>query len=229
MKKYTVKTQTIISDLLVSTNKRQVVRKEANRYLSWQLTDRQICDLELLLNGGFSPLTGFMGIRDYESVLKDMRLLNGSLWPIPIILDVTESFADTIKDEEKITLREKEGFTLAVLYVSDLWKPDLEKEAKFVYGTTDITHPAVNYLFKVGNKVYVGGTLEGTSLPHHYDYQIDRHTPSEIRGIFEEKGWSKIVAFQTRNPLHRAHVEMTTCASKELDANLLIHPVVGMT
>ena len=166
---------------------------------------------------------------DYKSVLKDMRLEDGSLWPMPITLDVTEDFAGTIKNEEKITLRDQEGFALAVLTISHIWEPDLEEEASAVYGTTDITHPAVNYLLNIGNKVYVGGSLEGISLPHHYDYQGDRHTPEELQSLFLEKGWDKIVAFQTRNPLHRAHVEMTMRASEDLNANLLIHPVVGMT
>ena len=218
-----------INNLLADQSKSQDLKKESNHYPSWQLTDRQICDLELILNGGFSPLTGFMNRNDYETVLNDMRLADGSLWPMPITLDVSEEFSEKIKAEEKITLRDKEGFALAVLTVSDIWAPDLEKEAQSVYATTDTTHPAVNYLMNVGNKVYVGGRLEGISMPHHYDYQNDRHAPQELRDIFKEKGWTKVVAFQTRNPLHRAHVEMTMRASEDLGANLLVHPVVGMT
>ena len=222
-------TATQIKDLLVPFSDRQNLKSEANHYPSWQLTDRQICDLELLLNGGFSPLTGFMNKDDYESVLNNMRLADDSLWPMPITLDVTEEFSEKIIGEKKITLRDKEGFALAVLTISDIWSPNLEREAKSVYGTTDSTHPAVNYLMNIGNKVYVGGSLEGISLPHHYDYQNDRHAPEELRNYFKENGWEKIVAFQTRNPLHRAHVEMTRRASNDLDAKLLIHPVVGMT
>jgi sulfate adenylyltransferase len=221
--------ESIITDLLLSVEERKILKKEANHLLSWQLTDRQICDLELLLNGGFSPLQGFMNQNDYESVLNDMRLADGSLWPMPITLDISEDFAKKIKGEEKIALRDKEGFALAVLTISDIWSPKLDKEAEKVYGTTDTTHPAVNYLFNIGNKVYVGGALEGISLPHHYDYQNDRHTPTELRSLFLENGWNKVVAFQTRNPLHRAHVEMTMKAFQDLNANLLIHPVVGMT
>jgi len=221
--------ESIITDLLLPLGDRQILKKEANHFLSWQLTDRQICDLELLLNGGFSPLRGFMNQNDYESVLNDMRLADGSLWSMPITLDISKDFAEKIKGEEKISLRDKEGFTLAVLTISDIWSPNLEKEAEKVYGTTDTTHPAVNYLLNIGNKVYVGGALEGISLPHHYDYQNDRHTPSELRSLFSENGWNKVIAFQTRNPLHRAHVEMTMKSSQDLNANLLIHPVVGMT
>lgn len=221
--------ESIVTNLLIEGNLNSDLKKESNHYPSWQLTGRQICDLELILNGGFSPLNGFMNRNDYVSVLSDMRLADGTLWPMPITLDVSEEFSEKIKDEKKITLRDKEGFALAVLTISDIWTPDLEKEAQAVYATTDTTHPAVNYLMNVGSKVYVGGTLEGISMPHHYDYQNDRHTPQELRDLFKEKGWTKVVAFQTRNPLHRAHVEMTIRASEELDANLLIHPVVGMT
>ncbi len=216
-------------NLLADSSDFSVLKDESNEYPSWTLTDRQICDLELLLNGAFSPLNGFMIKNDYESVLNSMRLTNGTLWPIPITLDVSDKFAEEIKGREKITLRDKEGFALALLAVSDIWKPDLKKEASAVYGTTDTTHPAVNYLFNMGNKNYIGGQIEGILRPHHYDYQKDRHTPEELRSIFAEKGWDKVVAFQTRNPLHRAHVEMTMRASRDLDANLLIHPVVGMT
>ena len=218
-----------ISDLMVAAEKTQNLKKESNHYPAWQLTDRQICDLELLLNGGFSPLDGFMGKADYNSVLKNMRLDNGALWPMPITLDITEEFASKIKDVEKITLRDQEGFTLAILTVTDIWEPNKDEEAQMVYGTTDLKHPAVNYLKNKSNKMAVGGKLEGISLPHHYDYQKNRHTPEELRSIFIQNGWDKIVAFQTRNPLHRAHVEMTMRASEDLNANLLIHPVVGMT
>ena len=216
-------------NLLADSSDFSALKDESNEYPSWTLTDRQICDLELLLNGAFSPLDGFMTKNDYESVLESMRLIVGTLWPIPITLDVSDQFAEEIKGREKITLRDKEGFALALLTVSDFWQPDFEKEASAVYGTTDTTHPAVNYLFNMGNKNYIGGQIEGILLPHHYDYQKDRHTPEELRSIFAEKGWDKVVAFQTRNPLHRAHVEMTTRAARDLDANLLIHPVVGMT
>ena len=222
-------TTTQTKDLLAPVSQRQELKKEANHYPSWQLSDRQICDLELLLNGGFSPLDGFLNKADYGSVIDNMRLENGALWPIPITLDVTDEFAGSIKDEPKITLRDKEGFALAVLTVGDIWNPDLDHEAQSVYGTADTTHPAVNYLKNIGHKTYVGGKLEGISLPHHYDYQGDRHTPAELRSLFNEKNWTKVVAFQTRNPLHRAHVEMTMQAAQNLDAKLLIHPVVGLT
>ena len=196
---------------------------------SWELTERQLCDLELILNGGFFPLKGFFGKKDYGSVMDNMRLADGSFWPMPITVDVDDQFANSISNGYKITLRDHQGFALAVLSITDIWQPDIEKESQGVYGTMDETHFGVNYLFNIGHKNYVGGTLQGISLPHYYDYQDYRHTPAELKSIFEEKGWNKVVGFQTRNPLHKAHVEMTLQAAKELDANLLIHPVVGMT
>ena len=217
----------ITNDLLIQNP--QLLKKKAFKYKSWQLTERQICDVELLLNGAFAPLTGFLGEEDYQSVLQEMQLSNGSLWPIPITLDVKKEFASEVSIGEKITLRDHEGFALAVLTISDKYTPDFNEEAQAVYGTTDETHPAVNYLYNHSNPVYLGGKLEGITLPHHYDYQDDRHTPDELKKLFEDNGWDKIVAFQTRNPLHRAHVEMTMRAIEDLDAKLLIHPVVGMT
>ena len=210
--------------------KNEIELKESlNHLISWQLNDRQICDLELLLNGAFNPLKGFMNKKDYNSVRDNMRLANGSLWPIPINLDVTENFSEQINIGDKIVLRDKEGFPLALLTISDIWKPDLLLEAKLVYGTKDIIHPGVNYLLNSTNKFYVGGILNGLSYPRHYDYIEFRHSPEDLKKIFKNLGWKKIIAFQTRNPLHCAHVEMTKRALNENNAKLLIHPVVGMT
>ena len=205
------------------------LKAQLNNYPSWQLTNRQICDLELILNGSFHPLNGFLSKDDYDSVLKEMRLKNGSLWPIPITLDVNDDFVKKIFNEPKIILRDNEGFALAVLSISDIWKPDLKLEAESVFGTLDVKHPGVNYLFNIANKNYIGGALEMISLPHHHDYNDYRHSPFELKSFFKTKGWNKIVAFQTRNPLHRAHFELTKNAMNDLGANLLIHPVVGMT
>ena len=136
----------------ISKEQKKALKTEANQYPSWQLTDRQICDLELLLNGGFSPLEGFLGQEDYESVLENMRLFDGSLWTMPITLDVTNEFSGKIKPDSNITLRDQEGFVLAILHVTDIWQPDLDKEALAIYGTNDTTHPAVNYLKNISNK-----------------------------------------------------------------------------
>ncbi|PWK50884.1 bifunctional sulfate adenylyltransferase/adenylylsulfate kinase [Pleionea mediterranea] len=196
---------------------------------SWDLTQRQTCDLELLLNGGFSPLTGFLTQKDYESVLEMMRLRDGTLWPIPITLDVTKEFAESIDIDDSVVLRDQEGVALALLQVSDKWTPDKALEANRVYGTEDRLHPAVDYLFNQSGEVYLGGRITGLELPRHYDYKHLRDSPAELRAKFEKWGWNKVVAFQTRNPMHRAHQELTFRAAKQEEANLLIHPVVGMT
>ncbi len=205
------------------------LKREAAHYPSVVVNERQICDLELLINGGFSPLTGFMGQADYEAVKKDMRLANGILWPLPITLDVTEELAGELKAGDKLALRDQEGFILAILTAEDIWQPDLEAEAEAVFGTTDTKHPGVNYLLKESKPWYIGGPIQGVKAPKHYDYQLLRRSPAEIRDRFQKMGWEKIVAFQTRNPMHRAHVELTLRAASENGANILIHPVVGLT
>ena len=205
------------------------LKAQANNYPSLQLSDRHLCDLELIMNGGFDPLTGFMSRNDYDSVVRNMRLSDGSLWPMPINLDVNDKFLSEISNTPKIALRDKEGFVLAILKIEDIWQPDLELEAQLVFGTNDTKHPGVNYLLNTSNKNYIGGKIEKVSKPHHYDYQDLRHTPYELKSIFKKNKWDKVIAFQTRNPLHKAHFELTTKAMKELNANLLIHPVIGMT
>ena len=216
-------------DLMIPAEDIPSVRSAAMHYPSIQLNDRQLCDLELLLNGGYSPLTGFMSKADYESVVSTMRLADGTLWPMPITLDVAEQFAGNVTSGDKVALRDHEGFLLAVLTVEDIWEPDLRKEATDVFGSSDIQHPGVFYLLDTSGPVYLGGKLQGVSLPMHYDYQLLRHTPVEVRQRFTMHGWSQVVAFQTRNPMHRAHLELTHRAASELGANLLIHPVVGLT
>ena len=196
---------------------------------SWTLTDRQLCDCEMILDGGFKPLDKFMVKEDYESVINDMRLSDGQLFPIPIMLDVNQEFANQINIGEEIILREKEGFRIAKMKIESIWNPDLCKEAKLVYGTTDQSHPAVNYMFNIGHKIYVGGKIEKISMPKHYDYRHYRRSPDEVKMQFKERNWHTVVAFQTRNPLHRAHVEMTLRSMEEIGAKLFLNPVVGLT
>ena len=216
-------------DLTVPAERAQELRGASVDWESWDVTDRQLCDLELLINGGFSPLEGFMTEADYSSVLADMRLTDGTLWPIPITLDVSEEFADSVTPGDSVALRDAEGVMLAVLHVSDIWAPDKEVEAKAVFGTTSREHPAVGYLMEIAGSHYLGGRVEALQAPVHYDYRRLRMTPQEVRDEFTRRGWTQIVAFQTRNPMHRAHVELTMRAAAEQGANLLIHPVVGMT
>ncbi|OGF53204.1 MAG: adenylyltransferase [Candidatus Fraserbacteria bacterium RBG_16_55_9] len=214
---------------MVQEAKGEERQEEAVRLASWDLTPRQAWDIGLLLNGAFSPLEGFMGKSDYTSVCKEMRLRDGTLWPIPITLDVTPEFASSLSNGDRVALRHPEGMVLAILTVEDIWNPQLQEEAKLVYGTTDELHPGVFQLFHQTNPVYVGGCLEGMELPPHHTFQHFRHTPAELRGRFKKLGWSRIVAFQTRNPMHRAHVELTKKAGGAAESNLLIHPVVGRT
>jgi len=218
-----------LKNLLVSEEKAQQLKEESKHMPSWDLTERQICDLELLLNGGFSPLTGFMTRKEYENVCDSMRLPDGTVWPIPITLDITEELAKKLLPGDRLALRDPEGFMAAVLTIEDLWKPDKRKKAEAVYSTVNTEHPGVKYLFKESHTWYVGGRIEGIQLPEHYDFRELRLTPSELRAEFARLGWRRIVAFQTRNPMHRAHFELTLQAVRELQANLLIHPVVGMT
>ena len=218
-----------IPELYASYDSAQKLKSEAAHLVSWDLTPRQICDLELLMNGGFNPLKGFMSEADYTSVVSSMRLADGVLWPMPITLDVDKAFSKIIELGQDIALRDQEGVTLATLTVTDRWQPDKNLEAIEVFGADDLAHPAVNYLHHQAGAIYLGGPVIGIQPPVHYDFRGRRDTPNELRAYFRKLGWSKVVAFQTRNPLHRAHQELTFRAAKEAQANLLIHPVVGMT
>jgi sulfate adenylyltransferase len=216
-------------DLQVSPGRAAEIKELSRDWPSWDLTPRQLCDLELLCNGGFSPLTGFVRKSDYESVCAKMRLSGGTLWPMPITLDVSAEFAEKVKPGSEVALRDAEGVMLAVLRVDDVWQPDRQAEAEQVFGTASSEHPAVNYLLNQSKPFYLGGRVECLQLPVHYDYKSLRHTPAQLRDEFAKRGWRKVVAFQTRNPMHRAHHELTLRAAKEEEANLLVHPVVGMT
>ena len=218
-----------LKDLYLDADAAEAEKQAAQEYASWDLTERQLCDIELILNGAFSPLEGFLNRADYDAVVEGMRLANGVLWPMPITLDVSEDFAKDLSPGDKLALRDLEGVIVATLEVGDIWTPDKAKEAKGVFGTTDEKHPAVHYLNHVAHPVYVGGTLTGVEAPTHYDFKHLRESPAEVRARFKKLGWRKVVAFQTRNPMHRAHQEISHLAAREVEANLLIHPVVGMT
>ena len=218
-----------VPELYVRYDRLEEAKMEAAELTSWDLTPRQICDLELLMNGGFNPLTGFMTEDDYNSVVENMRLKNGKLWPMPITLDVSQDFADSLKIDQNIALRDQEGVILGTITITDSWRPKKKREAEMVFGADDLAHPAVNYLYNQAGPVYLGGPVTGIKEPVHYDFRNRRNTPNELRAYFHKMGWRRVVAFQTRNPLHRAHQELTFRAAKEAQANLLIHPVVGMT
>ena len=216
-------------DLQANPEEAAALKAESRDWPSFDLTPRQLCDLELLLNGGFSPLRGFLNKADYTSVCADMRLADGTLWPMPIMLDIPEELGSRLSAGSMLALRDPEGVMIAALDIEDVWEPDREAEAQAVFGTTNREHPGVAQLLDRTNPYYVGGTIVGFDPVTHYDYRLLRHTPAELRAEFGKLGWTKVVAFQTRNPMHRAHQELTLRASKEVEANLLIHPVVGMT
>jgi sulfate adenylyltransferase len=215
--------------LLVEPERAGRLRAASRDWPSWDLTPRQLCDVELLLNGGFSPLPGFMARADYEQVCADMHLADGTLWPIPVSLDVPEDLARRVGPGATLALRDPEGVLLAALHVEDVWRPDRRAEAEAIYGTSNKEHPGVAFLLDQTHPGYLGGRLEGLQPPAHYDFRDLRMTPAELRAEFARLGWRRVVAFQTRNPLHRAHQELTLRAAKQVGANLLLHPVVGMT
>jgi sulfate adenylyltransferase len=219
----------VLVDVVVDDERASELRKASTYWPSWDLTPRHLCDLELLLSGAFSPLRGFLGSADVASVCADMRLSDGTLWPIPVTLDVPDELATQVGPGASVALRDPEGVMLAALHVEEVYRPDRRAEAQSVFGTTDPAHPGVAHLLERTHPNYLAGTLEGIQPPAHHDYPALRHTPAELRAEFTRRGWRRVVAFQTRNPLHRAHHELTLRAAKEVEANLLIHPVVGMT
>lgn len=220
----------VLEDLIKrDASKRDTLLKEAQSLPSIVLSARQTCDLELILNGGFSPLTGFLDEKDYNSVVHSMRLTDGTLWPIPVNLDVSEKIASNHKPGERVTLRDsRDDLPLAIITIKDIYKPDKAVEAKEVF-RGDPDHPAVRYLYDIAGDYYIGGSLDAIDLPRHYDYTELRKTPAQLRSEFASRHWSRVVAFQTRNPMHRAHRELTVRAAHDKLANLLIHPVVGLT
>jgi sulfate adenylyltransferase len=195
----------------------------------WIVTPRQRCDLEMLLNGAFAPLNGFLIQEDYQSVLNRMRLQNNVPWPIPITLDVNDAFAENVSPGDTLELYDFDNSLLARMLICDKWLADKKLEASKVFDTLDLQHPGVNYLVNTAGNWYLGGTVETVQAPKHFDFINYRHTPESLKTIFLSLGWKRIVAFQTRNPIHRAHMELTLRAAKEIDGNILLHPVVGMT
>lgn len=194
------------------------------------LSTRQQCDLELLINGGFAPLTGFMKKADYDSVVHNMRLADGTVWPIPIVLDVDREFAEkVVSSDHKLELRSEEGYLLAEMTVDEMWSPDRGLECEKVYGTRNTEHPGVNFILNQTKPVYLGGDIKPVSMPRYYDFNDLRKTPAQLKQYFKENNIKRVVAFQTRNPMHRAHLELTFRAAKIANAHLLIHPVVGQT
>ncbi len=217
----------VLKDLYLDDAAAEEAKGAALDFKSWDLTGRQLCDLELILNGAFSPLEGFNTQAEYARILKDMRLPSGLLWPIPVTLDVEPGFAETIGAGETIALRDPEGVLLATLEVRDIWTPDKSEEAAAIFGTEDVAHPGVDDLLTRSGPVYLGGRLQGVEPQHHYDFKLFRESPAELRTRFRKLGWRKVVAFHAHKPMHRAERELTSRAARDSEANLLIHASLG--
>jgi len=214
-------------NLIVDPERANDLKKLSKNLQSITLSSRQLSDLELLMNGAFSPLRGFMTGDDYMSVRDTMRLRDGTLWPIPVCLDISEEQSRQLSVGQSVALRDAEGFMVAILTIEDIWAADKSLEAERVYGTQDMSHPGVEYLFNNMGTHYAGGAIEGIQFPLHFAFRRYRHTPLEIRSLYRKLGWRRIVGFHTRHPLHRAQFEMTLRAMALAGANLLLHPVVG--
>ena len=213
-------------DLVVPREEREALRAHAARMPRVQLTARSVCDLELLATGGFSPLSRFMGRADYERVLEEMRLADGTLFPVPITLPVGEG--DGLRLDREVALVDTHNNLLAVMRVEEVYGWDVEREALASCGTLDSRHPTVAQMNSWG-RLYASGGLRVVGLPRHYDFCDLRLTPRRVRERLAALGRPNVVAFQTRNPLHRAHEELTRRAAAAVDGTLLLHPVVGLT
>jgi sulfate adenylyltransferase len=214
--------------LYAQGERRDQLLAAARDWPSWDLAPRQLCDLELLLDGSFAPLTGFLGSAEVAAVARDLRLPDGRLWAMPIVLDVTAEVAEAAVRAGHLALRDAEGVMLAVLQVTEAFALDGNALGAAVCGTEDPAHPGVA-LHRGLRPVGLAGPLVGTARPSHYDFPGLRKDPAAVHAALAARGTSRVVAFQTRNPLHRAHHELTLRAMRELDAALLLHPAVGAT
>ena len=201
----------------------------SNKTASLTLSLKQQCDLEMISNGAFSPLSTFNNQKDYEEILLNNRLSNGLVWPIPIVLDVPDQFLKSLDKNEYISLRNAEGFLLAILKVNEFWAPDKKEEANSVFKSNDPNHPGVDYLFNHTNNNYISGELVPIQSNKYFDFTHLRKSPQEVRDFFRLNNWKDVIAFQTRNPMHRAHFELTKLAMDEHNSKLLIHPVIGIS
>ncbi len=195
--------------------------------VSLPLSAWEQCDLEMLAIGAMSPLEGFMGQADYHSVCDNMRLANGTVWPIPITCSVATATADGVSVSDRVALHDDVGRLLGYLTVEEKYKPDKSKQALKVFGTQDVDHPGVKALMASG-EVCLAGKVDVVSPRHNPMFAEHRLTPAQTRAEFQRRGWSTVVAFQTRNPVHRAHEYLTKCA-QEMTDGLLIHPLMGAT
>ncbi len=224
-----MKNEDYSESLVVHFRRAEVLRNQALELVSLDLNERQLFDLELIMNRGFYPLAGFLGKEDYLSVLHELSLSAGTVWPVPVCLDVSEAFARSVQPGQLIALNDQEGFLLAILTVGDIWKPDKKEEAALVYGTSDSSaHPGVRQLLDQTESWYIGGSVEGVTLPVHYDFLQLRLTPSESVRRFTMNGWRRVLGFHTEQYLHCAHREMVLDAASRIGASIFLQPVVGL-
>lgn len=216
--------------LVVHFRRVEVLRQEALSLTNIDLEGQQLADIELLLNRGMYPLDGYMNRENYESVLDDMHLADGTVFPVPICLQIDRKTAEFLEKGQRVALSDQEGVLLAILTISDIWPLDGKREAEAVYGTNDpAKHPEVQALLSRELNWYVGGSLEGVSLPVHYDFQELRYTPSETVRRFTMNGWRKVLGFHTEDYLHCAHREMVLQAARDAGAAILLHPVADLS
>ena len=200
---------------------------ESNNYKSFVLNNHQINDLELLLDGSYLPLDGFNNEKDYNSIISSMRLVNGKLWPLPTVLNASESFIKQIKNDSKITLKDKEGFPLALMTIKDIWKPNLLHETESIFGTLDKSHAGVKNNLKKG-PFCIGGSLKKINLPKHHDFKRYRYSPKKMKEFLMKNNWNRVLCFQTSSIIHKAEFEIILNESNASDSKILIHPSVGL-
>ncbi len=213
-------------NLVVEGNERLALIEKASYLPSIKISPRNLCDLELLATGAFSPLDRFMGHKDYERVLEEMRLVDGTMFPLPITLTVDKDAYASLGEE--VVLRDNQNNLIAVMKVEEAFPYDKDREALLAYGSNDSKHPMVSEMVRWGN-LCISGELKVVNMPKYYDFKDLRQTPAEVRKQLEEMGNDNVVAFQTRNPLHRIHEELTKRAAAAVGGSLIIHPVVGLT
>lgn len=215
--------------LLVHFRRVEALKQKASQLVTYNLNERQQYDLELLCNRAFYPLTGFMSRENYESVLQSSRLADGSVWPIPICLDIPEDLAQRLEPGQDLALGDSEGFLLAILHVQDIWEADKHREAHSVFGSEDeLKHPSVFNLFNKVHSWYVGGSIEGVHPPLHFDFTEFRIPPSETHRRFTQNGWRYVIGFHTEKLLHCAHKEMILQAARDSKAHIFLQPVAGL-
>jgi sulfate adenylyltransferase len=215
-------------DLLVDEDRAAEIRAQSRDWPSVDLGPRQLCDLELLINGAYSPLDGYLGAADHRSVCEKMLLASGELWPIPVVLNIPDELADTLSAGDDVALRDREGVMIAALRVDECYRRDLDAELEAVFGTADPSHNGVAQYLHRTRPWAVAGRVEALQLPVHYDYPDLRKTPAELRNQFASDNWRRVIAFQTHRSIHRAQQTMMVEAARRIDAKLLIHPVVGL-